>query len=181
MRKIPLLAALSLLSACASSPESHYFTLSAAPPRQQAVSDRPVFHLASVKLADLYDRPQMVTRTGAQSVEIDEYDRWAEPLEHMTARILAQDIALRRPHPAGPLPASTDQPKLQISVDEFAADRSGTARLSGNWKITGPGDAEPRGGAFSFTQAVEGNGAGAVAAAMSALLGQLADEVDRDN
>ncbi|HMA50179.1 MAG TPA: PqiC family protein [Magnetospirillaceae bacterium] len=180
MRKSPILAAVLLLSACTNSPESRYFTLSTTQPRQAPAQDRPQFHLAMVKLPELYDRPQLVTRSSPQSVEIDEYDRWAEPLERMTARILAQDIALRRPRAAGPVPAGADQPRLQVAVDEFAADRSaGRAVLSGNWKIV-ENDGTTRGRAFSFSQAVSGGDSAAVAGAMSALLGQLADEIDRE-
>jgi uncharacterized lipoprotein YmbA len=126
-----ILAAVLLLSACAGSPDSHYFTLSIIPPKQAPSPDRPQFHLAMVRLPELYDRPQLVTRTGPHSVEIDEFNRWAEPLERMTARILAQDIELRRPRAVGPVPASLDQPRLQVAVDEFAADPSaGRAVLS---------------------------------------------------
>jgi len=180
MRKSPILAALLLLSACASSPESRYFTLSTTPPQRSPTQEKPQFHLATVKLPELYDRPNLVTRTSPQSVEIDEYDRWAEPLERMTARILAQDIALRRPRFAGPVVAGTDQPKLQVSIDEFAADRgAGRAVLSGNWKIVET-DGTTRGGAFSYSQPASGSDSAAIAAAMSALLGQLADEIDRN-
>jgi uncharacterized lipoprotein YmbA len=180
MRKSPIVAALLLLSACASSPDSHFFTLSPAPPQRAPAQDRPQVHLAMVRLPELYDRPQLVTRTGPQSVEIDEYDRWAEPLERMTGRILAEDIALRRPRVAGPVPAGVDQPKLQVAVDEFAADRSaGRAVLSGNWKIVET-DGTTRAGAFSFSQPVSGSEPAAIAAAMSGLLGQLADEIDRN-
>ena len=180
MRKSPILAAVLLLSACAGSPENHYLTLSTAAPAHPPAQDRPLFHLSAVKLPDLYDRPQLVTRTGPQSVDIGEYDRWAEPLERMTARILAQDIALRRPQGSGPLPAAAEQARVQVAIDEFAADRaSGQAKLSGSWKITGS-DGEMRGAPFSYTQPVNGEGATRIAAAMSALLGQLADEIDRD-
>ena len=179
MRKIPLMAAALLLAACAS-PDSRYFTLSTVEPAASPAQDKPLFHLASVKLPDLYDRPQMVTRTGPQSVEFDEYARWAEPLERMTARTLAQDIALRRPHGAGPLPSAADQAKLQVAVDEFVADRAaGRARLSGNWKITGL-DGTARGAPFSFTEPVSGMDPAATAAVMSTLLGRLADEIDRN-
>lgn len=178
MRKIAIMAA-ALLAAC-SSPDSRYFTLSTVAPTAPSAQDKPLFHLATVKLPDLYDRPQMVTRTGPQSVEFDEYARWAEPLERMTARTLAQDIALRRPHGAGPLPSAADQPKLQVAIDEFIADRAtGRARLSGNWKITEP-DGTARGAPFSFTEPETGMDPAAAAAVMSALLGRLADEIDRN-
>jgi uncharacterized lipoprotein YmbA len=181
MRKGVILASALLLSACAGSPENHYFTLSTVPPKSQPAAGRPQFHLTTVKLPDLYDRPQMVTRTGPQSVDIDEYDRWAESFERMTARILAEDIALRRPQGGGPLPDAASQKRLQVAVEEFAADRAtGEALLSGNWKITEP-DGTARGAPFSFTRPVAGGAdPAAVAAALSALLGRLADEIDRN-
>jgi uncharacterized lipoprotein YmbA len=78
------------------------------------------------------------------------------------------------------VPAGVDQPKLQVAVDEFAADRSaGRAVLSGNWKIVET-DGTTRAGAFSFSQPVSGSEPAAIAAAMSGLLGQLADEIDRN-
>jgi uncharacterized lipoprotein YmbA len=179
MRKGLIVAAALALSACAGSPENHYFTLSATPPKSPAAAGRPPFHLATVRLPDLYDRPQMVTRTGPQSVDIDEYDRWAESFERMTARILAEDIALRRPQGGGPLPDAAGEPRLQVAIEEFAADRAtGQASLAGNWKVT-EADGTARGAAFSFTQPVDGGDPAAVAAAMSQLLGRLADEIDK--
>ncbi len=172
MRTFPILAAALLLTACAGSPDNRYFTLSAVAPDQAPGAGRPAIHVTALRLPELYDRPQMVTRTGAQSVDIDEYDRWAEPLERMATRILAQDIALRRPSGTEPLPAT-------VLVDEFAADRSGTARLSGNWKIL-ENDGTTRGRAFSLSEPLPGSDPAAAAAAMSALLGKLADEIDRN-
>ena len=177
MRKSPFLAAALLLSACAGSPDPHYYTLATVAPKQ-APAPGPVYHLATVKLPDLLDRTQMVVRTGPQTIDIDEYDRWAEPLERMTARVLAQDIAQRRPR--GPLTVSVDQAKLQVTIDEFATDRSsGDAHLSGSWKVTET-DGSLRGGPFSYSQPVSGSDPTAIAAAMSALLGQLADEIGRN-
>ncbi len=167
-----------MLAACSGgSPDSHYYTLSAVGPATAPAPGKPQFRLAGVHLPSIYDRPQMVVRTGPQSVEINEFDRWAEPLERMTARTLAQDIALRRPQHPGPI--SAEQQKLQVSVDEFAADRSGMARLSGSWKITGI-DNQVSAGEFAYSKPVEAGHPENVAAAMSALLGQLADEFDRN-
>lgn len=166
------------LAACAGgSPESHYYTLSPVGPAAAPSSGKPLFRVTSVHLPSIYDRPQLVVRTGPESVDLNEFERWAEPLERMTARILAQDIALRRPRPPGPVPA--EQPRLMVSIDEFAADRSGTARLSGTWRITGADD-QTRAGDFSYAKPADASRPERVAAAMSALLGQLADDIDRN-
>jgi len=174
MKKSPILAAVLLVTACAGSPDNHYFTLSAVAPSQAPARNLPPIHLTAVRLPELYDRPQMVTRTGPQSVDIAEYDRWAEPLERMATRVLAQDVTARRP--GGGTPTSVPL-AATILIDEFGADRSGTARLSGTWKII-DSEGTARGGAFSFTEPSGGDPA-AAAAAMSALLGKLADDIDR--
>jgi uncharacterized lipoprotein YmbA len=167
-----------LLASCTGgSPENRYYTLAPIGPTAAPAPGKPKVRLSSLHLPSLYDRPQMVVRTGAQSVEFSEFDRWAEPLERMTARMLAQDIALRRPSPSGPM--SGDEQKLQVSVDEFAADRSGMARLSGAWKIISI-DNQVRTGEFTYSKPVDSGHPESVAAAMSALLGQLADDIDRN-
>lgn len=163
MKKTVLLLAL-MAAGCASSPDSHFFTLAPVPSQDQPKSGRPELHLMSFRLPQLYDRPQMVFRTGAQSVDIDETDRWAEPLDRMAARILAQDLAQRRPQPAG------DAVTVQIVVDDFITDHSGAAHFSGNWKM---GTAA---GSFDWTVPA-GNGPDQTAAALSALLGRLADDL----
>jgi len=166
MRKTLLLLTLFLGGCIGSGPEVRYFTLSAVPPDGPARSGRPALHLTSFRLPLLYDRAQMVFRTGPQSVDIDEADRWAEPLDRMAARILTQDLALRRPRPAG------DEVGVQITIDDFIAGRSGSAHLGGSWKAGG------RSGVFDLTE--QGGGQPEQAAAMlSALLGRLASDLDR--
>ena len=164
MRKTVLLLALTLGGCAGSSPDSHFFTLAPVPPQTAPSPGRPALHLTSFRLPLLYDRPQMVFRTGAQSVDIDETDRWAEPLDRMAGRILAEDLAQRRPQSSG------DEVTLQIGVDDFIADRSGTAQFRGNWKMGGAA------GTFDWTVSA-GAGPDQAAAALSLLLGRLADDL----
>jgi uncharacterized lipoprotein YmbA len=169
MRKTVLLLSFFLSACTGSSPDSHYFTLSPVPPQDQPRPGRPALHVTAFHLPQLYDRPQMVFRTGAQSVDIDETDRWAEPLDRMAARILAQDLAPRRPQPSGV------EVTLQVTIDDFIADRTGNAHLSGSWKAGG------KAGAFDLTAESGGASPDQAAAALSTLLGRLASEIDRGN
>ena len=164
MRKIVLLLAMTLSGCAGSSPDSHFFTLAPVAPQDQPKTGRPALHLTSFRLPQLYDRPQMVFRTGMQSVEIDETDRWAEPLDRMAERMLAQDLAQRRPQPAG------SEVPLQINVDDFMPDHSGSAHFSGTWKMGATS------GAFDWTVPA-GTGPDQAAAALSTLLGRLADDL----
>ncbi|HEV2678081.1 MAG TPA: ABC-type transport auxiliary lipoprotein family protein [Aliidongia sp.] len=74
------------------------FTLSVEPPLT-TVSPGPRaaegLSVASVRLPAIADRQQIVVRTGPQTVDVREFDRWAEPLDLMTQRTLSADLALR--------------------------------------------------------------------------------------
>ena len=55
----------------------------------------------AVTVPELVDRPQFVLRTGATQVTIDEFARWADPLQSQISRVLAADLAQARAGRAG--------------------------------------------------------------------------------
>jgi len=131
----------------------------------------------TIRLPGVLDRSQLVVRTGTQTVDIREFDRWAEPLDQMATRVLAEDIA--------PCQSSSSPERrkylLSVSVDEFMADTSGHARLTGRWWALQKGEeksAQP-GRSFSLGERVDGADGAQSVAAMSALVGRLASEIVR--
>jgi uncharacterized lipoprotein YmbA len=166
-----------LLAGCAGSPPNTYYTLSVESPCP-AIS--PPAHMdsldtATIRLPGVLDRPQLVVRTGPQTVDIREFDRWAEPLDQMATRVLAEDIA--------PCQSAlgSEKPKylLSVSIDEFMADTFGQAHLTGRWWILGKGEEKPvqPGRSFSLSERVDQARGAESVAAMSALLGRLAGEI----
>ncbi|MEI9986025.1 MAG: PqiC family protein [Aliidongia sp.] len=168
--------ALAFLAGCGGDPENRYYVLSAVPPVQPAPPARVDLSIASVHLPGLLDRPQLVLRTGNGTVDIRELDRWAESLDQMVPRILAQDLALRRGASA---PAAPHR-RVFVSIDEFMTDTAGNARLSGRWWVLAD-DQDPSTKHEQLFELVRpsasGNGA-EIALALSALLGTLADDID---
>jgi uncharacterized lipoprotein YmbA len=166
-----------LLAGCASSPPNGYHTLSVESP---CPSISPFVHIeglepTTIHLPGVLDRPQLVVRTGPQTVDIREFERWAEPLDQMATRVLAEDIA--------PCQSASDSEKpkylLSVSVDEFMADTSGRARLSGRWWMRQKGEEKSvqPGHSFSLSETVDKARDAEGVAAMSALLGRLAGEI----
>lgn len=49
--------------------------------------------LASVRTPAYLDRPQIVTRRGADRLEVADFDRWAEPLDQAVSRVMALNLA----------------------------------------------------------------------------------------
>lgn len=166
------------LSGCASSPSNHYFTLSAAPPDPSAPPQVAEWRLAGVRLPGISDRPQLVVRTGPETVRILEFDRWAEPLDDLVPRVLAQDLAQRQGVQAGNGPAS----QIYVVIDEFMTDDTGSARLAGRWwaQPSAGDSAQGRPRAFDFAARLPSGASAAAPAALSRLLGLLADDIARD-
>ena len=91
---LALLAALGLL-ACAplggETPPSRFYLLEPleAPP---ARADGPQLGIGPIRLAAYLDRPQIVSRRGDHTLELAEFDRWAEPLDESITRVLMEDL-----------------------------------------------------------------------------------------
>lgn len=127
-------AALVILAGCSSTPDNHYYTLSVEPGASRVPAA--TLTVATVHLPGVTDRPQLVTRTGPQTVDIKEFERWAEPLEQMVPRILAEDLTARLGLPETGKPVR----RLFVAVDEFMGGTDGAAHFTGRWWILAPGE-----------------------------------------
>jgi uncharacterized lipoprotein YmbA len=77
-----------LLGGCSSSPKPSFYTLSSeAVPMADAKATYSVA-VGPLSLPGMLDRPQMVVRVDANRVEIDEFHRWAGPLQQDLTRVI---------------------------------------------------------------------------------------------
>jgi uncharacterized protein len=173
-----------VLTACGSSPPSHYYELSAEPdpaPVAQAGYPTRTVAIGEVKLPGALDRPQIARQIGPNQLEYAESDRWAGPLDDMVRRVLAAD--LRPLLPAGTALVASDSSApagltVAVEVSRFDADKAGRVMLDATWetldknaRVTGA----PR--AANIVEPASGSDAAAVAAAMSRALARLADTI----
>jgi uncharacterized lipoprotein YmbA len=78
-----------------SSPVSRFYTLSTlAPEGHGGGGAGPALRVrvAPVTVPESVDRPQLVRRTGENTVVVEEYDRWVEPLDALLRNTLVQDL-----------------------------------------------------------------------------------------
>lgn len=79
-----------------SSPVSRYYTLSTLSPQDghggAGVDPAMRIRVAPVTLPEGVDRPQLVRRTGENTVVVEEYDRWVEPLDALLRNTLVLDL-----------------------------------------------------------------------------------------
>jgi uncharacterized protein len=179
-RLLPLLALLAL-AGCASSPPTRFFALdpvSAGAAAAAGDTGAPV-KVDAVHIPPALDRDSMVRGESNNQLEISSQDRWAGDLGEMIRRVLTQDLARRLPSgmvvaPESPAPASARG--LVIDILTFQP-QAGEVVLDADWTLLQGAQANPvlRRSAH-LTQSATPSAQGE-AEAMSALLGQLADDI----
>jgi hypothetical protein len=182
MRTVPLslIAAVLLAAGCASSPAPRYFSLAPLAETAPVSSTRAVV-VGPFLMADYLDRPQIVTREGANGIRIADFERWAEPLEANfqsvvaanLARLLGSDRVLEAPA------QSILKPDWRVTgrVSRLDVDDTGLAVLEIQWGTIG-GDGAARDGRRSRYEArAAGSGYPARVAAMNELVTRFTADV----
>ncbi len=164
---------------CSTSP-ARFYTLSAtaapgAAPSKVSVAVGPVSIPASV------DRPQIVVSTSANQVALDDFNRWASPLQDDIARVVAENlVALLGPPRVTRFPqlASGDaEYRVQIEVRNFESVPGKSASLDAVWTVRRTRDAKTDTGRTSAREKVDDNGFDALAAAHSRAMAALSRDI----
>jgi uncharacterized protein len=166
------------LGSCAS-PDPDYYTL--LPTAGQAQSGAPAtIEVRRIGLAGYLDRSDVVQNAGDYRLRVDTLRRWGEPLGEMIGRVLVQDLAQRLPgssvySEAGAISADAAA-VLELDVARFDRDPSGEVVLQATLAISSRHGRRNLAARTVSLRAPAGSGDAGQAAAMSTLLGQLADQ-----
>ncbi len=132
-----------ILAGCGGSQPSNYYLLSSLSTPgttiQSASPDQLVIGVGPVTLPAYLDRPQLVTRASANRLDLAEFDRWAEPLQDMFSRTLAENLSALVGTDLVLVLPSRYAPDLdyQVAVEVLRFDRSagGETELLARWTI----------------------------------------------
>ena len=176
-----LLLALVALTACASSPPTHFYALDPveAGGSPQQAAGTPV-KIDAVHIPPALDRSSMVLGESGNQLDISSQDRWAGDLGEMIRRVLTEDLAQRLPSgmviaPESPAPANARG--IVVDILTFEPQGSGEVTLDADWTVVEGTQSNPvlRRSEHLTTSATAS--APGEAAAMSTLLGELADSM----
>ncbi len=165
---------------CASTTPSKFYTLSATaePGGAKAgysVAVGPVAGPAAV------DRPQMVLRVGPNEVAIDEFNRWASPLQNDIARVVAENLVKSLGTPLVDVyPHSTAfSPAFRVGIDvvRFESEPGKRASLDAVWTVRAAKEGRTRSGRTTASEPVADGSSAAMVAAHSRALTRLSNEV----
>lgn len=130
------------LSGGCSSPDTRFYVLSdvAATTRLAAGVEQDVaVGLGPVELPEYLDRPQIVTRTDQNELQLAEFDKWAEPLKDNVSQVLAENLRILLPsnkvvvYPWKRATSINYQAVVKITRFDHTVD--GESVLSARWSI----------------------------------------------
>ncbi len=177
-------AFLLLLAGCAS-PDSTFYTLQPVPGAVSAQGAVAIARSVEVRrpgLAGYLDRSDVVLKDADYKLGLKETQRWAEPLADMIGRVLTEDLSQRLPQSnvfgqGGAISADADV-RVEVDIQRFDADASGTVTLAAQVALEAGRTHQPIATRHVvLTASPASPGAGALAATLSTLLGQLADTI----
>jgi len=173
---------LAAAAGCSSAP-SRFYTLDplaadgGGPALHRAVLVGPVAIPASV------DRPELVVQVAPNRVEIDEFNRWAGPLNDAVARVVASNLATLLASPdvaSGPLASFVPDYRVTIDVQRFESRAGDAVYLDAIW-IVKPTAATGRArtGRTTTSEPVAGEDYAAIAGAHSRTLALMSADIAR--
>lgn len=139
--------------------------------------------LGPVKLPAYLLRPEIVTRSSPNKIDLSDKDRWAEPLDKNFVNVLGQNLTVLLGAHVVTFPWYRPiDLDFQITdeVSRFDTDSHGTAQLEGRWEIKDPDSGEVlNSGDTNISQRSQlGESAAAtLSRALSDMSNQLADAV----
>jgi len=164
------------VAGCASTPPSRFYTLSAA--RGPAgMSANLSIAVGPVSVPAVVDRPQIVVSTGPNQVRLEEFNRWAAPLQNNIARVVAENLVAMLGTPRVTLLSADADYRVVIEVQGFESAPGEEAILDAVWSVRRTKDGKAETGRTTVREAVQEKGYDALAAAHSRALARLSRDI----
>ena len=171
--------ALATFVAGCASPPANFYTLSAtatsgSPPSKLTVAVGPVSVPATI------DRPQIVVSTGANQLSIDDFNRWASPVQDNLQRVVAENLVVILNTPRVtlyPTLATDFDFRVQIEVRNFESAPGKYASLDAVWTVRRMNDGRSETGRTSVRETITESGYDALAAAHSRAVARMSQDI----
>lgn len=176
----PVCALAALAVGCASTPASRFYTLSAASGPAATSSNLSVV-VGPVSVPAVVDRPQIVVITGPNQVRLEEFDRWAAPLQNSIARVVADNLVQMLGTPRVFSAAQTSSVdadyRAAIDVQSFQSAPAEAAILDAVWSVRRTKDGKVETGRTTVRETVQEKSYEALAAGHSRAVARLSNDI----
>ncbi|WP_246529981.1 PqiC family protein [Paraburkholderia podalyriae] len=170
-----------LLGAC-KSPTTNFYTLSPDESLTSTGASPPIAAvIGPVTIPDVVDRPQIVTRIGNNEVEVNEFDRWAQPLNGGIGRAIAADLgALLNSQQISVFDAVRDPSAVwhvRVDVMRFESVPGRDVTVDVLWAVRPPGNGRAVTGRSVARETVSGPGFEPIIAAHDRALASVSRDI----
>ena len=170
-----------LAAGCGSTPSSRFYTLSATPAPGAGTPSDLSLAVGPVTIPAVIDRPQIVVSAGPNQVRLDEFNRWASPLQSNISRVVADNLAAILGTPRVSLfpqtmSAAADY-RVAILVQSFDSAPGDAATLDAVWTVSRAKDGKSQTGRTAVREAAPQGGFDGLAAAHSRALARLSRDI----
>src|SRR5262245_4439311 len=161
---------------CGSSQPARFYTLSASKIPSAASSNISVA-VGPVTVPAEVDRPQIVVSAGANQVRLDEFNRWASPLQNNISGVIAENlVALLGTQRVTLLTAEADY-RAAVEVQKFESTPGQMAALDAVWIVRRTKDGKAEMGRTTVREAVQEKDYDALVAAHSRAVARLSQDI----
>jgi uncharacterized protein len=166
---------------CGPSATARFYTLTSTATGQDGPATRYAVAVGPVSVPGAVDRPQFVVQVTPNSLGLEEFNRWAAPLNEGIARVVAGDLTVLLgttevatvPLPPGFVPAY----HVTIDVQRFESTPGKGVVVDAVWVVRKSAGGNPRMGRTVASDTVEGGGFDALAAAHSRALAKVSSDI----
>lgn len=183
------LAAVSFMSAvlmgCASSPPTHFYTLSAAAIGSGRIAKESAAEysvsVGPVTVPETVDRPQLVVRIGANQVALVEEHRWAQPLKGEIPRVIAENLSqllgAQRVVTFSQNTVRDAEYRVLVDIQRFDSTVGQNVMIDTLWTVRRVADGQSKTGRSLVQEATGGEGYDALVEAHSRALATMSREI----
>ena len=137
--------------------------------------------MGPVSVPAVVDRPQIVVNVGPNQVRLEEFNRWAAPLQNNIARVVADNLVLMLGTPrvilSEQLLSADADYRAAIDVQSFQSAPGEAAILDAVWSVRRSKDGKAETGRTTVRETVQEKGYDALAAAHSRALARLSRDI----
>ena len=169
-----------LATGCSTTAPSKFYTLDSTATPGVALTAPSSVMIGSVSVPAAVDQPQFVVQVAPNRVEVDEFNRWAAPLNDGIARAVAGDLAVQLGTPDVATARLTNfNPAyvVTIEVQRFESTRGKTALIEAMWAVRKTANGETLSGRTTAREEVQGDTFDALAAAHSRAIATVSNDI----
>ncbi len=171
-----------LAAGCSTPPPSRFYTLAATATSTSAPQPSTlVIAVGPVTVPSVVDRPEFVVSTGPNEVRLDDFNRWASPLQDGLSRAIAENLVaiLGTPRVVRFPQTLATEPDFRVAVEvrTFESTPGKSTALDAVWTVRRAKDGRTSTGRTSAREAVSESGYDALAAAHSRAVARVSQDI----